>query len=378
MQFSKIIWYIFVLLILPCLVFAQTPDDADAMARDALRRLEETLNRSSTGTGVVQSTAPVQVITGGTQPLWVNDPYTVYNRDLFFAVVRSASNREQAEVRALAALAAVFSQHIRSEFTITTLYTEAVNRGVVSVSDNTDIRDKITRASSIDNLVGAEINVWDTGRGMIHVVAYMDKIKTVSIYTDLIIINNRNIELLTTMRTDEKNTFDGYSRFKLAAQIAGINANYATIISLAGGSTTSLNLRTRDDLNLEAENIIRNITVTVNVINDRANRIQGVFTRSLNSAGLRTRGNNPVYTLEVLLDFNEISGSRHIWSHVYGTADLIENSTGVSLMKYDFQERDGGNTYADAERFVIGLLERKIIEEYPIVLREFLQNLAVR
>ena len=351
---------------------AQSADRADAAARDAVRRLEEALG------GNAPPQAPAQVIQGGAQPRWVNEPYGVYARDRYIVAVGSGANRSQAEAKALAALTAVFGQSIKSDFSIATMYTEAVNRGVVNVSENTSIRDKITTAASMDNLVGAEIgNVWESGRGTVYAAAYMDRAKTVSIYTDMIIINNRNIELLTTMGSAEKNTLDGYARFRLAAHIAGINANYAAVVSQAGGSTASLNLRSADSLNLEAANIIRNITVTVRVTNDRANRVQDAFARVLSSEGLRTRGNNPPYTLEVHLSASEAAfpGNSYIFCRIEASANLIENSTGASLLPFSFNDRLGHATYANAEAAAFASAEKIIAERYPAALREYLASL---
>jgi len=259
------------------LLSAQTP--VEAAARDALQRLETAINGNQSFSAAVKTvTPPVQITQGGAQPAWVNDPYIIYDRDRYFAAVGSAANRSQAEARALSALAAIFGQSIKSDFTVTAMYKEAVNNGVVSISDNINIRDTITRAVSMDNLIGAQTGyMWDSGRNSVFAAAYIEKEKAVSIYTDLIIINNSNISLIINMNNEEKNYFDGFARYRLASQIALINANYAVIISHSGGSVSSLNLNSAEYYNLEAANIFRNITVNVSVDNDRANRVQSAL-----------------------------------------------------------------------------------------------------
>ena len=352
-------------------LLAQTPIDSEKAAKDAVQRLEAALGGINDSARVTQ---------GRSQPRWVNNPYSAYSKDRFFAVVGSASNRNHAETRAFANLIAIFGQSIRSEFTVTSMYTEALNNGTVSVSDNTRIRDRISMAAAMDNLIGAEIgNVWvDSRRGTVYAIAFMDKTKTISIYTDLITINNRNIELLTAMSPGEKNTFDAYARYRLAAQIAGINTNYATVVSQAGGSVASINLRNANTFNLEAENIWRNITVTVRVTNDRANRVQDAFARVLSSEGLRTMGSNPAYTLDIRLDVNEVSfpGNNFIFSRMECSANLIENLSGASLLPFNFNLREGHATYANAEVAVFRSAEGIIAESYPAVLREYLESLV--
>ncbi|MCL2765805.1 MAG: LPP20 family lipoprotein [Treponema sp.] len=377
------ILFILSFLFFPNPVFTQTQTEVDTAVRDALRRLEMALDGDNNLLNqrmpqIQTPVPPAQVTRGGRQPNWVNDPYNLYNRNHFIAAVGSGQDRNQAEARALAALTAIFGQSIQSDYTLTTMYTEAVNRGVVSVSENTSIRDRITTAASMDNLIGAEIgSIWDSRRGTVYAVTYMDKAKTISIYTDIIMINNRNIDLLTSMSINERNTLTGLSHFRLAALIAGINTNYTSVISQLGGSTSSLNPRSPDFFNIEAADIIRNITVTVAVNSDRANRVQDAFASVLSSEGFRTRGNNPLYTLNVNLNVSEAAfpGNNFIFCRIEASANLIENSSGASLLPFSFNLREGHSTYANAEEAAFRNAERTIAERYPVVLREYLASL---
>jgi hypothetical protein len=372
--------FVLIFTLLPGVFFAQTPNEADAAARDALRRLESALG-GNVGAGTIAAPAiavppaPAQVSRGGRQPAWVDDVYSAYNREHFLAIVGSAANRDQAEARAFAALVALFGQSIKAEFTVAENYTEAVNRGVVNISQNTQVSEQITRAATMDRLFGAEIgNVWDDTRGTVHAVAFMDKARAISIYSDMIIVNNRNIGTLTAMNDDEKNSLDGYARFRLAALIAGINENYAAVISQLGGSVS---VRSADSLFFEAANIIRNITVVVAVTNDRANRVQDTFARILGAEGLRTRGNNPRYTLEVRLNVNEVTfpGNNNIFCRIEGSANLIDNQTGASLFPFAFNIREGHTTFANAEDRAFREAERTIADQYPGLLRSYLASL---
>jgi len=359
------------------LLFAQTFPDADLSFGDLIQRIENTIGGVNAPAASSNSPA-AQVTRGGSQPRWVDDPYAFYARDRYFAAVGSAGNRDEAQRKALAALVAIFGQSVRSDFAAVTQYAEAVNRGIVTVSENTRIRDEVSTAASMDALVGAEIgNVWDNGRGTFYAAAYMEKAKTISIYSDLIILNNRNIEFLTTMSDREKNTLDGYARYKLAALISTINANYANLISLAGGSAASLNVRNANFFNIEASNIIKNITVTVNVGNDVSSRVRDAFASALTAEGLRTRGNNPLYTLEVRLEMNEavFPNNRNIFCRFTVSANLVENSTGAVLLPFNFTDRAGHTTYANAQAAALTLMERTIAAKYPEALREYFSSM---
>jgi hypothetical protein len=359
-----------------CTFPVRISDNTESASRDAQQLMEGALR----GNTSLSSTPSVQITQGGRQPNWINDPYIVYSRDRFIAAIGSAPTRVQAEERAFFNLAAIFGHEINGIFNVTTTYTETVNRGVLSVSENNSIHEQITRAASMERLIGAEIgNVWDSGQGTVFAVAFMERAKTISIYSDIIIANNQDISLLTTMSNNDKYSFNGYARFKLAEFIAEINSNFAAIITLAGGSVAALNLRSPVFFKNEANNIKQNITISVDVKNDRANRIQDSFAQILSSEDFRfrTRGNNPFYTLDVHLNFSEriFPGNNLIWCMYEVSANLIENSTGASLFSFSFNDREGHTTYENAQLRAFTSIERTIAVRYPPLLRDYLASL---
>jgi len=359
---------------------AQSPDTARTAADDATRRLEEALSGgSAAGTG--RNAAPVQTTRGGTRPNWVSNPYAAFPRDRYLAAVGTAANRNDAESRAFAALAAFFSQSIRADLAVATVYSEAVSNGIITVSENTQVRDTVVTAASMDTLIGAEIgNVWDDGRGTIYALAYIDRARTVAVYTEIILMNQRNIDNLTAMSAAEKNTFDGYARYKLASLIAGVNAEYTNIVALAGDSNVSFNLSNADALLLETSNIIRNISVGINVIGDSNNRVRDAFARALSGEGLRTQGSNTPYVLEVSINLSEavFPGNTNKFYSYTVSANLIERATGSVLLPFNDSSREGGASYEAAQRMVFIVIERRINERYPVLFREYLAALLPR
>jgi len=383
-EISRDGFLIAVLLFAANAVYAQSATSADALARDALRRLDAALSGKTTAaanaaSAAPQSAPPVQSTRGGQEPRWVADPYAAYPRDRYLAAVGFAPNRAEAEKKALAALAAIFGQSIQADFSAVTAYSEAVSKGIVSSSENTNIRDRVSTSTSLDTLIGAEIgNVWDDARGTVYAVAYLNKEMAVAVYGNMIQTNLKNIEKLTAMTAAEKNTLDGYARYRLAAIIAGINAKHAVVLAQCGGPTAeSLNLPGADALNIEASNIIKNVTVIVSVKGDSSNRIRDAFTKALSSEGLRTRGSSPPYTLEVNVGMSEVSfpNNPNKFCRFTVGAELIENATDSVLLPFSFTDRAGHSTYEAAQNAAFLQAEKQIGESYPAVFREYLEGL---
>ena len=378
-------------------LYAQTnkaaSDDALRRMEEAERRLNEALGGGETSatpaSGTVQSPAqpaipapapapPVKATKGGKRPAWVDNPASAYSRDIYITAVGSAPNREEAEKKALAGIVAYFGQSIQSDFTVANIYSEAITNGVINISDNTNVRDVIVTAASMDSLIGAEIgSVWDDGKKTIYVLAFLERARTVAIYTEIIQMNQGNINKLITMSAAQKNTFDGYARYKLAILLAGMNANYVNVVNLAGGSTASLNLTTADSLSLEASNIIKSISVGFTVKGDSNNRVRDTFAKILNAEGIRTQGSNPPYTMEISIDMSEATfpNNTNKFCRYTVSANLIEKSTGNVLVPFNFTDRAAHTTYAEAQNRAFLDIERRINGNYPAAFQAYLAGL---
>ena len=352
-----------------CALYAQSGSAAD---RDAARRLDAAMNSADAASSSVQPER------GGAQPAWINDPYQAFSREKYIAAVGYGPDRAEAERRAFANLTALFGQSVRAETSIATAYSEAISQGIITVSENTKVRDEIATAASLDTLIGAEIaGVWDNTRGMVYAAARMDKERTVTVYTEMIRNNQRIIDELTTMGTAQKNTFDGYARYKLAGGVASINTQYASVVTQAGGSTASLNLKSAESYNIEAKNIIGNITVAVRVTGDQNNRIQGAFAKVISDHGLRTRGTTSPYTVVATATYSEalFPNNPNKFCRYTISADLIENASGSSLLPFTTTGRTGHSTYEEARTRAVLEMERTIADTFSGALEEYLATL---
>ncbi|MDR2731371.1 MAG: LPP20 family lipoprotein [Treponema sp.] len=353
-----------------CAAYSQPLNNSKAAADDAARRLEEALG------GANQNA--VQATRGGTRPRWINSPSSDYPQSRYIAAVGTAKSRADAERQAFAGITAFFGQVVKHDYAVAAVYSEAVTNGIVSVSENTNVRETIVTAASLDRLIGAAVGgVWEDESGTVYALAYLEKERTVFIYTELVRINRRNIENLVSMNADQKNTFDGYARYRLAALLAGINAVYANIVLLAGGSTASPDLTSADTYVFEAAGIIRNIAVGFDVKNDSGNRVRDAFAKVINGEGLRTRGNNPPYVLEINIDTDEarFPGNNFIFCRYTLSANLVEKATGSVILPFNVTDREGHTTYAEARNRAFISMEKAINEKYPDAFRKYLAAL---
>jgi len=312
------------------------------------------------------------------QPSWVTNPYSAYPRERFIAAVGSASDRPGAEKRAFAALVAFFGQSIRADLQVATIYSEAVSNGVITFQENTHVQEIIVTAAALNSLIGAEIgDAWNDGKGNVYALAYLEKQKAVATYTELIRVNQRNIDNLIAMSADEKNTFNGYARYKLAALLAGLNAEYAGIVSLSGGSTSLLRLSSANALTLETQNIIKNISIGFTVSGDQNNRVRDTFAKVLNAEGFRTQGANALYVLDININMSEsrFPNNDVVFCRFTVNANLIEKATGSVVLPFSITDREGHLAYEEAQARSYLSMERTIPARYSAVFREYFASL---
>jgi hypothetical protein len=324
------------------------------------------------------------MVSASAQPDWTRNPYTVYDRNTYFAAGGHGSNRQEAERAALVALTASFGQSIQADFNIMTSYTEAVSRGVVRVSENASIQEAIRTSTALDALIGAEIgDVWDSGAGTVHAVAIMDKAKTAILYADLIRSNQQTITDLITMSNTEKNTFDGYSRYQLAAVMADANRTYANILSLTG-NTSGIepdSLKKGDDYRLEAVNITKTIPIAVIVTNDRSDRIRSAFASVFGAIGFRSGGANSGaasrYVLNVMVTISEAVYPDTTRKHAQYVVDanLTDTTTATVLLPFNINGRATHANLSQAENAAVAEAEKKIKDGYGQLLSEYLAAL---
>jgi hypothetical protein len=317
------------------------------------------------------------------QPAWVNAPDSVYSPQAYVAAVGYGAERGVAEKAAFANLTALFGQSVQSEQTARTRYSEAVKNGAVSSwTENTELDNAVTTSAELDSLVGAEIkDYWYDGKSVHYAVAVMEKRKTATLYADLIRSNEKIISGLVAMSEAEKNSLDGYSRYRLAGTVADANRVFANVLTVVGSQGTGINpgdMKKGDDFRLEAANIAKNIPIGVRVNNDRSNRIRGAFSDAINRGGFKSGGVDSRYVLDVNVELNPVDMPNNTNKFVRYVVDanLVDQNTKTVLLPYTVNGREGHLSVTEAENRAVAGAERKIKDSYGGLLSEYILALV--
>ena len=347
--------------------------EAEAAARAALAAMD--------GGGAIAPGMPQQA--PGARPLWVDNPDAAYPRARFVTAVGHGSTRALAERDALARIVGVFGQAVQAELSTVVTFSEAVRDGVIQVTEDTDVQNAITTSAQMDTLVGAEIGgTWhDPANALYHAVAVMEKERTSILYADLIRSNELVIQDLVNMTPQERNSLDGFARYRLAAVIADTNRAYANVLTIVG-DTRGINpaeMRQGHDFRIAASNVLREIPIGVIVNGDRHGRIRHAFTTLVAASGFRIGPDNSRYVIRVSYNVNplDLPGQPNQFVR-FELITTFEDTAGGSAVLFAHPAmvgREGHLSVSEAEERAIRTVERRIQTEFDPAFRAFFADL---
>ncbi|MCL2558127.1 MAG: LPP20 family lipoprotein, partial [Treponema sp.] len=170
------------------------------------------------------------------QPAWTNNGASPrFPAQTHLAAVGRGNSQQNADADAIAGIARIFSVSARVSTQLAESYREIVRNGVARSFGQTDMLNVIELATDVENLVAVSIGErWNDGRGNFVALAVMDKSAAILLYEERIRANQAVIRGLTTMSASERNTFDGFARYRVAAVFADMNVAIGEMLFVLG------------------------------------------------------------------------------------------------------------------------------------------------
>jgi hypothetical protein len=316
------------------------------------------------------------------QPEWITKPGIMYPDDQYVVATGDGKTAEEAQFKAKANLLGIFGMKLADESVIKESYSESNVGGNTSFKDTVSSERKIsTSAEGI--LAGCEIKeTWKNTSGTEnYALAVMDKSKTINLYSD--IIKRLSQAVNEALNISNKNTFEGYSRYRFAAMVAKDIDSCINVLRFAGGSASvPAGLKSENEYLVESNNIIKTIPVRVVVTRgkefDKADRIQNAFAATIGKVGFRTGDASSPYILEVTLALSEVqlAGQTNKFARYEISAEMLDSKTRQGMLQtYSINGREGHTTYPEAQDRAIRAAETKINNEYKELIEESLTQI---
>jgi hypothetical protein len=144
-------------------------------------------------------------------PQWMTNLEAVYPDAKYLAALGSGDSREKAQRSAASSLAQIFNVHIKSDIVTQEKYAELVKEDKRFTADETLFYRTINTYSEEDIINLRYSDPYTDKKGVVHVVAYLERVPTSTIYRSLITKDSEKAQELYDRAATVNNTLSRYA-----------------------------------------------------------------------------------------------------------------------------------------------------------------------
>lgn len=305
------------------------------------------------------------------EPVWVLNPYDVYNKKIYEVGVGNGRTEKEAENSAYSALANIFGMKISTD-------TRAIEKYIETSSgiEETRILDNNTRIEAEHNLINVKIDekYYDEKRDIYYAVAVLNKKETSVLLEKKIKENVDVIRTCINKAAKEEDLLNKYSSLYMAYIFSEKNSNFLLQLSIID-PLKDINMSDRfkmDNIKLQLEDIKRKITFSIETIDITPN-IESAIEHSINELGFKI-SSNPSYIIrdKFTFDGNDTGYGMYILNYTL-ILEIIDYN-GDRIASFKFRGKDGGSSEKDAKRIVMNKIAREINKNLSNQISDFLDE----
>ena len=277
-------------------------------------------------------------------PEWYLNPQSVYPDETYLTAIGTGDSRRDAEQQALAGLSQVFEARVRVDARTSERYSQimtaqgTVSENQVRLAQNTNVRSNQT----LLNVQFGEAAVDEMGR--VHVIAYIERLPTARVYTDLIETNADQVAGFLNQADQSDGLVRRYAYTSAAAVVAGTNEvlrDQLRIISPGFSEMVSLPYDPDDVLRRRAD-VASRMRVSVNVQGDAEGRIAGVIREALSEERFPTGSDDAVLVVNGVTSMEQGEVNDDFVSVRWRLTLDMTGPAGSTLVTFDEQSRASG------------------------------------
>lgn len=315
-------------------------------------------------------------------PEWINQPSSVYPNASYITYVGSAADRNVSEINALQGLASVFGQTIKSDSTASSRMVQAKEKGLVANSNVQVFSQEVKRKVDVDSLIGVETKeFWlDEANNTWYAIAVLDKAKATELYSDMIKKNAAAIE--TVIKNGEKDvySFDGFSAYDFAEDIAMENENHLKKLAVINPPVVD-DLKTfcpsSKELHAKKMDIAKQIPICIQTSNDENGRYKEAFRQAVAEAGFKaTDDTSARYQLLAKFDFerSDTSDKKTVRCRYNAESYILDKKTSHQLVPFSIKGRESHVDYDEAKHKAETALTNKIKKDFSKAFYDYIRS----
>lgn len=294
-------------------------------------------------------------------PKWLDNPKSEYPENMYLSALGEADSRDMAENMAAGNLARIFESNVKTDQTYTQRYMELTKDGQTSYEDQSETLKNIN-ISADQTLFNIEFGESYTDKmGRVHVIAYLNRMKTADIYEQKI---NENAERIKQYKQLADESFDilfDYAAMSAAAAFSSQNEillNQLGIIFPTAKEMLELDYNHTDIMKQTAE-IAKQIGFSVHIKNDEDNKISILVEELMNDLGF-VISDNPLLKADGKVLFEETDLQREEKFVRYELQLQVIDPIDNTILTLDTKGREGHISYSEAKARSVRSVEKEI------------------
>lgn len=299
-------------------------------------------------------------------PEWYLNPQAVYPDDIYLTAIGTGDSRRDAEQQALAGLSQIFEADISVDVRTSERYSELMTAGgnvsesEVQLAQNTNVRSNQT----LLNVQYGEAAVDDVGR--VNVIAYIERLPTGRVYTDLIARNATQVERFLAESAASTDLIREYAFLSAAAVVATGNEllrDQLRIISPPMSRMVNLPYDYDTVLQQRAD-LASQMRVSVSIEGDQDGRIAGIIRQSLSEERFPVGDDSPVLRVTGQIVLGAPEETSNFISRRWSLTLDMSGPDGASLVTVDTSNRASGVSESAATAFAYRDAEEAVRDEF--------------
>jgi hypothetical protein len=318
--------------------------------------------------------------TAGGEPVpeWFEDPKSVYPDDEYLSAIGSGDTRRGAEQDALSSLSQIFEARVSVDQRTSERYRELARESGTLTESDIQLATTVN-VQSDQRLVNVQYGESFTDdQGRVHVIAYMDRLETGTVYRNLIQKNAGQIDRFLT----EAEQTDGIIRrfaFISAAHLVAQNnralIDQLQIISTPLARTLELPYDEQRVAERRAE-IASQMAYRIEISGGAASRVAEVVGEALSQEGFVVSDSGPLL-VRGSGELEPSEGGRYEEVRWYLNLEFV-GPEGAVLVAYSQQDRASGVSQDAARSFAFSDMEEVAKEEFVGQIIDYFDGLVIQ
>ncbi|MGP1519886.1 MAG: LPP20 family lipoprotein [Treponema sp.] len=313
-------------------------------------------------------------------PIWIISPSSVYSENDYVVELGTGSSQKEADNKAIEGLAAIFNRSVSSKTDSSLAYRENAD----NVDKTKSINQHVSVSTSIKDLIGVEIKErWKSKDGVFYALAVLNKQKAITIYSEKLDYCISLIDEALNIPSNEKGTFQEYTRYVSATSKADEMSLYSAYLSVLN-PTSALIIEDEyhpDKLKLQASSIAKNILVEVKIDGNWIDkRINSIFEKVFTSRGFTiTKGKKARYILDVKLELGEESklSDDRLMIRYSLNSELLDTATGDSFLPFVINDKAVQFNSEAVKNQIFKNIKTKVEKDFDALFNQYIENFSL-